>query len=274
MPNARDIVDETRHQILAIGYAGAGKTSQFLTLPGKKFAYLFDPNAKASLKGYDVEFEEYLPRDLNLDVKSLSKDKKAPKVMSTNSAAVYEEWEKDFEDRIQGGFFADIDWLMVDSFTTLGDLVMDRVLAINGRPDTWPMQDDYGPQMLTLKNITRACTSLGINVYMTAHLELQQDKLSSRVFHTPVLTGKLKSKLPTMFSDLFVFDADTDKDGAGVFRMQTKPTRDNPLVRTSIKGLDLFEDVTLDWNSNEGIEGQGLGGILNWAKKQGGATKK
>ena len=276
MPNAKTADLAPGYKIIALGYAGAGKTTQLLTFQGKKFGYLFDPNSINSLQGYDVDYEEFYPRDINLDVKSLSKeknDKKYKPTMETTSAEVYQEWEKDFEDRISKGFFDPYDWIMLDSFTTLSDLVMDEVLRLNGRPDQWPNQDDYGPQMLTLKNIVRTLTGMGKNVYVTGHLELQQDDLSKKIYQTPVMTGKLKAKLPLMFSEVLVFEAGTTSKGESNFVMQTKPTREIPLVRTSIKGLELYEDITIDWNKDP--EGQGLGGILQWweAQKKGGNKK-
>ena len=73
MPNARDAHETSAHKFFLLGDTGAGKTAQFLTLPGKKFIYLFDPNAILTLRGHDVDYEEYLPDRLNLSVKSLAK---------------------------------------------------------------------------------------------------------------------------------------------------------------------------------------------------------
>ena len=75
MPNAKDAEVSPVESILAIGTTGVGKTTQFLTLPGKKFIYLFDPNALRSLAGHDVDYEEFRidSMDLDLSVKSLKK---------------------------------------------------------------------------------------------------------------------------------------------------------------------------------------------------------
>ena len=50
MPNAKDSHAKVAHKILILGKTGSGKTTQFLTLPGKKFIYLFDPNAILTLQ--------------------------------------------------------------------------------------------------------------------------------------------------------------------------------------------------------------------------------
>lgn len=275
MPNAKTAHESSSFKILTLAPTGAGKTTQFATLPGRKFIYLFDPNAILSLQGQDIEYEEFLPDVMNLDVKSLSKstnEKSYKPTMKRRPTDTYRAWEQDFEQKVDSGYFNDFDWIGFDSFTTLSDMVMDEVLQINGRPDSWPNQDDYGPQMLTLKNIMRTATSLGKNIYVTGHMEMKQDELTQRIYNTPIMTGRLKATLPLLFSEIFVLSPVASKDSV-IYQLQCKPTRDTPLIRTSIKGLEPYEDVTIDFDKP--LEGQGLGGILNWwRKQQGGAATK
>ena len=75
-----------------------------------------------------------------------------------------------------------------------------------------------------------------------------------------MMTGKLKSKIPLLFSEILTLDADSDAKGNVAYRAQTKPSRLTPLIRCTIKGLSQFEDITLDWNKP--LVGQGLGGLL------------
>lgn len=201
MANAKDAVQNSARKFLLLGDTGGGKTTQFLTLPGRKFAYLFDPNAILSLQGHDLEYEEFLPDRLNLSVKSLAKGRGDSTTNFQND--LYVSWEKDFNDRIKGGYFDNIDAILFDSATTLLDLIMDRVLTINGRAGSWPQQDDYGPQMLAFQNICRQLTALGKTVVMTGHVEMKQDELTKRIYRSPMLTGRLKTKVPLLFSDIY-----------------------------------------------------------------------
>lgn len=262
MANARDAVQTAARKFLLLGDTGGGKTTQILTLPGKKFMYLFDPNAILSLQGHDVEYEEFLPDRLNLSVKSLTKGKGDTTTSFQN--ALYIEWEKDFDTKIKSGFFNNIDVIGFDSATTLLDLIMDRVLTVNGRSGQWPQQDDYGPQMLSFQNICRQLTALGKTVIMTGHLEMKQDELTKRIFRTPMLTGRLKTKIPLLFSDIYVCYADNDGRGVSKHLLQTVPDRTTTFVRSTIKGLNPNEDVTIDWKKNP--VGQGLGGLIARSK--------
>lgn len=263
MPNAKQADQNTAHRILVLGDTGGGKTTQFLTLPGKKFMYAFDSNSLLSIRGYDVDYEEVLPDRLNLSVRSLSKDKGDKTTNHQNT--VYVEWEKDFDERMREGFFDQYDAIGIDSGTTLLDLIMDRVLTINGRGGSWPQQDDYGPQMNIFTNIVRTFTSMGKTFYMTGHLEYKQEELSKRIFRQPLMTGRLRVKIPLLFSDIFLAEAKNDGQNNITYMLQTVPDRITTTVRTSIKGLEPFEDVTLDFK--EPLEGQGLGHLLTLEKE-------
>jgi len=254
-------------RVMAMGKPGSGKTTQFLTLPGRKFAYLFDPNSLQSLQGFDLDYEEFLPEDIKLGLTSLKKEL-AEKERIKNKrdkhagSELYRDWEADYEDKLASGFFNQYDSIMFDSFTTLSDMVMDGIMSINGRAGQWPNVDDYGPQMLALTKIIRSLTSMGKNVYVTAHTKMVQDEVTKKIVNEPLMTGQLKSKLPLLFSELLVFSAAGDTKGNVNFLVQTRPDRYNETCRASLRKCNMFEDVTIDWDEAEkkgSAEGQGLG---------------
>ena len=263
MPNAKTYPHETGKNILCFGHTGAGKTQQFATLPGKKFAYFFDTNSLDTLTGEDIDFEEFYPEKLNLAITSLKKGT-APATRSKHAAInSYERWEKHFEESIENGFFDQYDNIMLDSLTTFSDMVMDTVLKMNGRDGQWPQQDDYGPQMNAIAKVMRVLTALGKRVYVTGHMKMDKDEVSQRVYFQPLVTGQLKTKLPLLFSQIFYCEAEAKQTGTqrGVqYNLQTKPDRQTPLIRCTLKGLEYKEDVTLDLTKP--IEGQGLGGLI------------
>jgi hypothetical protein len=264
MPNAKDNHSTAKHRILALGDTGSGKTSQILTLPGKKFCYLFDGNALLSLRGYDVDYEEILPTTISAAASSLSKGKADRR--GTISSDVFQRFESEFDERLQSGFFDPYDWLCFDSSTNLLDLIMDRILSINGRFGQWPQQDDYGPTMIAFTNICRTVTGMGKGIYMTGHLETKQDQVTMKITNRPMMTGRLVAKIPLLFSDVFYTDAALDDKGHVNYRIQTVPSGTNRNIRCSIKGLEPFEDVTVDFTKDP--VGQGLGGILQWEQSQ------
>lgn len=266
MPNAANtLIPFKPHRILALGDAGGGKSTQIITLPRPTFSYFFDPNGLNSIQGHDVDYEEWLPETLPLSVFSLKKDgKKDPTKVPGSS--VYQKWEQDFETKVAGGFFNKYQSVCLDSCTTLLDAIMDRILVINGRAGQFPQQDDYGPQMVTFMNIMRTLTAMGKTIYVTGHLKTDKDEVLGRLIRLPLVTGQLREKLPLLFSDVVVCFAETDPTSKkAVWLLQTTPDKMTPRIRTSIRGLEPIEGITINWELPP--EGQGIGGILRWEQK-------
>jgi hypothetical protein len=106
---------------------------------------------------------------------------------------------------------------------------------------------------------------MGKTIYMTGHLEYKQDQLSKKIYRSPMMTGRLQAKIPLLFSDIFIAEAESDGKGATAYRFQTVKDRITTAVRTSIRGLEAFEDVTIDWKLP--LESQGLGRLLQLEKE-------
>jgi hypothetical protein len=131
MPNTKDLGEDTQLRFLLCGYPGSGKTTQALTLPGKKFAYVFDPNALQALRGADIDYEIFLPdaQDVDLSAKTL-KSGIGDKPRRRKEPLTYMNWEKDFDDKYDSGFFDNYDWVVFDSFTNFLDIIMDRFFIL------------------------------------------------------------------------------------------------------------------------------------------------
>lgn len=261
MPNAMQATNTAQRKVLMLGDTGNGKTSQFLTLPGKKYIYLFDPAGLESIRGFDVDYDEFLPTPVSAAVQSLSKEKAGDKRISVSS--VYKNFEEQFNQRLGDGFFDQYTWVGFDSATTLLDLMMDRVLTINGRLGQWPHEDDWGPQMIAFTNLCRTVTAMGKNLFMTGHMQDKKNRKTGATRRQPMMTGQLVQKIPLLFSDVFGCDVDVDGQGKAAYLLHTVPDGEFTVVRTSIKGLNPTENVTIDWSKDP--VGQGLGGIFNWS---------
>ena len=268
MPNAKDTLQSTTKKVLLLGDTGNGKTTQFLTLPGKKYMHVFDPNAMNSLQGFDLDYDLFLPTPVPASAVSLSKDNKASDRRPAASE-VYKNFETQFNERSQNGFFDQYQWIGFDSATTLLDLMMDRVLSINGRLGQWPHEDDWGPQMMAFTNLCRTLTAMNKNIFMTGHMQDKRNRKTGTSKRQPMMTGMLVQKIPLLFSDILGCDVDLDEKGKVVYLLHTVPDSEFTVIRTSIKGLSPVENVTIDFSLKEKPLGlQGIGGILSWERKQ------
>jgi hypothetical protein len=269
MPNASTAAHDEPHRFFLYGDMGGGKSSQILTLPRPTFAYIFDPNSLLTLRGHDIDYEQFLPQDINLDVVSTSKDptksaesraKKRGPVVMNQKATTYEEWERDFDKKRNSGFFDSYNSIAVDSVTSFLDVIMDYVLSINGRPGQWPEQDDYGPQMVTFTNVMRTIASMGKTVLCTGHYEAWQDRKTMRTTYQLMMTGRLRTKIPLLFSDVWFCEGGIGDDGKSQFTVTTVKDKHIPAARCSFRDMPAVVDVTLDFHSD--LEQQGLGALI------------
>ena len=258
MPNAKDFKGGNE-KFMVIGHTGTGKTKLFTTIPGKKFMYIFDPNALNTIAGEDIDYEIFTPDVMNMKVVSLTKgigDKsKVPIEPQT-----YLAWEEDFEKKIADGFFDNYDAIGFDSMTTFCDLVMDRVLYINGRFGKQPEQPDWSAQINTIKNVFRQATSLDLILYVTVHKDLKQDDLTKRVEYQICLPGQLRNKLPLLFSEVWNCSADSDKDGNAKSTICPRPDKRNTIARSTLCTEEVV-DVTVPANTTDPTK-YGIGKLI------------
>ena len=260
MPNAKDYTRRSE-KFLVIGPTGSGKTSLFTTLPGKKFLYIFDPNALNTIKGKDIDYEIFTPDILNMNVHSLKTGVKDSKGKA-DEPMTYVDWELDFETKIREGFFDKYDALGLDSFTTFADIVMDRVQFLNGRMGKQPEQADWAAQINTIGNVIRTASSLNLVLFASAHEELKQDEFTKRTVSQIVLPGKLRVKLPLLFSEIYHTSTEppsAENKGQAKYFIQTVTDNRQTLARCTL-GLEPIVDVTIENKLTP--EKYGLGKIL------------
>ena len=259
MPNAKDI-DKEVQTVLLVGGTGGGKTTQFLTFPGKKFAYIFDNNALASLRGFDLEYEQFIPEHVDLDVVSLKANTR-DRFSKAPEPKTYVNFEKDLEERLRTGYFDDIDAISIDSTTMLTDIVMDRVLHLNGRFGKQPEQTDYVATTNTIIKIYRTLLGLQKPIFVTGHIEYKQDEATGRMQNTMAFLGRLRQRLPIMFSEVWLAYGDLDRDKNMRYYVKTRQDRQNPFLRCTMRHIDNTEDVTIDFSKP--VEGQGIFELLD-----------
>jgi hypothetical protein len=240
-------------------------------LPGRKFAYIFDPNSMRTLKGLDLDYELWLPelQDMDAMLKAFNKDPKtgqkykSDKPIKPKEPVLWPNWGDDVNEKYDKGFFDNYDWLIFDSLTFLSQSAMARQLFINGRYGDIEELADYRVVGNKIADVFSNICSLPINIYATGHLQVFQEDKTKKLITQIWLPGKGRTILPLIFTDVWL--AKTEEDGDDVrYMVRTKPEpRGLQDIRTSIPGLDIEEDVTIR-TFNDSIQGKaGIGALLN-----------
>jgi hypothetical protein len=248
MQNAQDATVSAYQNILILGGAGSGKTTQLRSLHGRKFAYLFDPNALASLRGADIDYEEILPdaQDIDMSLKGFNKGSKndAPPGKKPREPRAFVTWLEDFNAKYDAGFFATYDWLAFDSFTLFAQAMMDRILWLNNRYGQIEDLADYRVAGSKMTEIVRSIASLKINLFATGHTTSYQDEKTKRVIEQIQLPGKARNMLPLLFSNIWFLRQSADEKTGYTMLTRAEP-RGFQEIRTTLSGLKPIEDITI-----------------------------
>jgi hypothetical protein len=123
-------------------------------------------------------------------------------------------WDSEYARRKRDGYFAQIGTYIIDSATTWASAAMDIILQKAGRLGGPPFQQDYLPAMSMIENAIKDITTLPCDVILTAHLDVDKDEATGRMFVGPLFVGKLKQRIPLLFDELYC--AQTKNTAAGV----------------------------------------------------------
>lgn len=253
--------------ILLVGRSGSGKTAQIWTLPGRKFAYVFDPNSMATLRGCpDLDVKEYYPDLLEMDatLKGFNKGSTSDEPSSAREPLIYSSWIDDINEKVESKFFADYQWVCFDSITFITKAVMDRQLYINKRYGEPEDRADYKIVGMKLFDVFSSINSMpGVDIFATGHLDTYKDEHTAKVETQLKLPGRARDMFPLIFTNVWLTHIEEFEDGLG-YMVRTRPDpkglRD---IRCTIQGLETDEDVTIaPFPPNGDASKYGIGALL------------
>ncbi len=270
MPNAKDVTAQADERILVRGSIGTGKTTQFLTLPGRKFLYIFEPSGLQAIRGYDVTYEMYLQEKLNITVKAIPKGlvMGAGNLSDENrlKAQAFAQWERHFLEAIDNGFFNDFDVIGFDSITSLVDIAMDDVLARDGRLEYPPVLPDYNVVKVMIARILRFSAALGKVLFFTAHTMYRQTSEASRkILNEMLIPGDLQVRGPLLFSTVMQMSYKLEAGGKKTFMAQTVIDDHNENLKTNLPSMLPHHNVTIEDFNNP--EEYGIGKLIKEARE-------
>lgn len=140
-------------------------------------------------------------------------------------------WDREYHRRKREGYFSQIGTYFIDSATTWASAAMNVVLKKANRLGGPPFQQDYLPAMSMIENAIKDITTLPCDVILTAHLDVDKDEATGRMFVGPLFVGKLKQRVPLLFDELYCMQTKNTALGVvyslltrsdGIFKARTR----------------------------------------------------
>ncbi len=265
--HAVDEVDETTESFLLIGRKSAGKKTLALTVPGKKLVFCFDHNASSGLAGLrDVDYIEFLPKKLKATLRPTPPAGDPIRKgfhQVADPGGPFSDFEK-FHMRAQNtNFYQQYDVVGFISCTSLQDIMLDHTVAMLGRPGYVAEMNDRNLVGQGMANIFRTILSEDVMVFATAHYSYEQDDETKKMMNLPVLIGQQKSRIPNIFSNVWMCEVDHEpKTGVVKYFIQTVEDRYTLNLGRSRRLTQLPSRVEVTMADPRVAKGQGIAKFL------------
>lgn len=247
--SASDADLSVTQRILVVGPTGSGKSGLIWSLPGRKFVFVFDPNTMPTLRGCpDCDIIEFYPDILEVDMalKGFNKGSKDDITKGKKKEPrLYEEWRDYMNEFVDNKMYEGYDWVVFDSMTFVAKSMMDRQLYINDRYGKLEELGDYRVVGSKLTDVFSSIAGLPVNIFATGHMQEFQDDKTKKIVTQIFLPGKARTMLPLSSTNVWQCFSEEGPKGQE-YKVRTVPDRRGLQdIRTSLRGLQPVEDVTI-----------------------------
>lgn len=182
-------IRNTRYRALVYGSSGSGKTTSLRTARLPLLVHSFDPGGTKILSPLVREGKAVIDTSYEND--------------NPKDPTAFANWDAMLDRLISANVFEGIGTYVLDSCTTWGQCALYAILKKAGRAGGTPQQNDWYPQMNLLEFAIRKLLTLPCDVILIAHDTADKDEVSGRISRGPLFTGKLTSRLPLMFDEVY-----------------------------------------------------------------------
>ena len=231
MGNLGDIEIGTTIKLLLLGDSGAGKTCGACSFPGPLYLADFDGKAN-SAAAYYKNNPEVLKNVEVVNYKPTAEMPFPAKFFNQEMARVKKCTPFPYKT------------IVIDSITTFVDETLRWLMHENPqikRPESKLVKlscmTDYGILQLYLKELLGYILAFPCNVIFTAHIETTKDETTGQIVRSPLMPGKLATKLPIYFEEVWRLYAAND----GKRMVQTDPDSRFSICRRQLPVPKEFE---------------------------------
>lgn len=201
--------EDSGTNFLVYGGFGTGKTTLITTCREPILIHSFDPGGTESIT------DALKTKEIYVDTRYEGEDPLKP--------TVWEKWDKEFNRLYNGDVLNTIGTFVIDSGTTWAQAALNLIIKKAGRAGGAPFQQDYLPAMTLMENAIRKIMSAKCDFLFICHEDVTEDKTLGKMFIGPQLTGKLRQRIPLLFSELYVATASVSSSGVE-YRLLTQAT--------------------------------------------------
>lgn len=204
-------------RVLLYGASGSGKTYLAGTFPSPVFIDLDD--GMTTLMASDIEY-------YTVDTKP-TLDKDAITILGAKSAAKDNGYLKTIA--LLEHFLNTLDsssTLVLDSLSIFTDYALEHTLSLANQKT--PRIQDWGAAQKLIESTISAFRDAKCHIVVIAHEEFTKDEESGVISWLPMTIGKLRSKLPLYFDEVYHNYAERGKGtnkGEMIYGIETSPTR-------------------------------------------------
>lgn len=120
----------------------------------------------------------------------------------------------------------DIKTIVIDSLSSLQDLIMGDIQRVNGTSGNAPQIQEYGLFMVRMRKFLFDLVSVEKHVILTAHEQVFQDGVTQEVLITPLIYGKnLPRRMGLWFDEVYHTETERDREGNIHYWLRTRPSR-------------------------------------------------
>lgn len=258
MPNMKDLGPAQSY--LLVGPAGSGKTFQFRTLPGRKFAWIFDPNALASLSGLDIEYFDGVPALVGKGMAGAKGE--VGRAGIEEASKILARFWTDIRTRIVEGYFDQIDSLLLDGLTGLGAIVEEALLQRLAKPSGDLEKREFNAFHREQGSVLRQIAALGKNLLVTAHRRQRMDQAGQVVTGVDIsTTGQSRILVPMHFANIFYTVAEGDSKTVK-YSAFIRPSALIGDARASDRFMTLPQKIDLTIRDFDHPENYGIGKLI------------
>jgi hypothetical protein len=192
MRESYEKTQKNNESFLLTGDCGTGKTKALETARMPIAVISFDPDGMSTIDHLLKEGKAIFDTSPETEAKDRTEK------------CAYEKFVEAFKRFTDADVFNNVGTFAIDSLTGLAPAALRWIGKTEGRWGGTPQRTDYMRLSALLEQLVRECCALPCDFIMTAHIGLDRDEFTGKIYSNLFVPGQSKVTIPTLFSQSLV----------------------------------------------------------------------